>query len=456
MLFDPVTASVRFGYGLSPVVAPPASVDAMLTALGGPDAVARALPIPGDDAVTPTLATLRALSTARNEARDTDGAEAAEEAFQSGRRAMQATLARLTRVTIARAATAEDALRERLVRFWADHFTVRSRNGLSRHLVTPFVETAIRPHVTGRFADMLRAVTLHPMMLHYLDQRFSMGPGSRAAQQRDRGLNENLARELLELHTVGVDGPYVQADVRELAELLTGLSFHPMRGMEYRPQFAEPGAETVLGVTYGAQAELSVVTAALEDLAVHPATTRHLAWKLARHFVADDAPPDLVAALEAAFGAGGGLMDVYAVLLDHPDAWVQEPRKVKPPFDFVASSLRALAVPVERLLAMSLQDTRRHLLTPMAAMGQPWQQPPGPDGWPEVAEAWVTPQGMAARIEWAMRVPGVAVDLPDPRDFVQLALGEDADPRVVFAAEAAETVSDGVGLVLASAAFQRR
>lgn len=456
MPFDPITAAIRLGYGLSPAVAPPASTDAMLAALSGPDVMAARLPIPQDDAVTPSLADLRALATARNEARETDGAEAAEEAFQSARRAMQETQARLARVTFARAITAEDALRERLVRFWADHFTVRPRNGLARHLVTPFVETVIRPHVTGRFGDMLRAVVLHPLMLDYLDQRFSMGPASRAAEQRDRGLNENLARELLELHTVGVDGPYGQADVRELAELLTGLSFHPMRGMEYRPQFAEPGAETVLGVTYGAEADLSVVTAALEDLAVHPATAQHLAWKLARHFVADEAPPDLVEALAAAFGSGGGLMEVYDVLLAHPDAWVPEQRKVKPPFDFVASSLRALAMPVETLLEVSLQDTRRHLTNPMGAMGQPWEQPPGPDGWPEAAQAWATPQGMAARIEWAMRVPGVAARLPDPREFVKVALGEAADPRVVFAAEAAETVSDGVGLVLASAAFQRR
>lgn len=458
-MFDPVIAAIRFGEGLSPRIDLPVDVAAMLEGLTGSDRAAAAFPIARFSEAYPSIL------DHRNAARAVRGAEGdakaeAEAARDALRAAGREAVGRQLGMTLARSAHTGDGLRERLTRFWADHFTVRAVQGITRHLVAPYVEEAIRPHITGRFADMLKAVATHPMMLIYLDQVQSMGPNSQAARNRDRGLNENLAREMLELHTLGVGGGYDQTDVRELAELLTGLTYHPERGFTFRPQQAEPGPEVVLGVSYGGaeRATLDEVLAALDDLAAHPDTARHLGRKLAVHFTADDPEPELVEALATRFAeTGGDLMAVTEALLTHPVAWDPAPRKVKPPYDFIASALRALAVPAETITGGTLQDVRRLAYRPLRLMGQTWQDPVGPDGWPEEAEAWITPQGMAGRITWAMEAPRQMLDrLPDPRLFVHDALGPTPPEDVVFAAHAAERVSDGVGVVLASAAFNRR
>jgi len=345
------------------------------------------------------------------------------------------------------------------VLFWADHFTVVGKNNDNdwAPYVSSYVEDAIRPHVAGRFPDMLVAVTTHPMMLHYLDQDRSMGPESVAGQQRGKGLNENLARELLELHTLGVGGPYSQDDVRELAELLTGLTLDG-GAMVFRPRWAEPGPETVLGRIYPERPALEPIEAALNDLALHVTTAEHIARKLAVHFVADEPDPDLVAALRGAYmDSGGDLAEVTETLLSHPAAWAPERRKVRQPVEFLAASLRALGVGGEWITGREPKETDELFLAPMAEMGQPWQQAGGPNGWPEEAEAWVTPQGVAARINWAMTRPErLVAELPDPRVFVETALGPNVSEAVATAAHAAERPDEGVGLVLASAEFQRR
>lgn len=458
MTFDPHLAAIRFGTGLSPVVPPPVSAVDQLAMLAGPDLAAQGWPIAPYDAVDPDYLALFDASRAARNARGTPDEAATKEAYDALRMRARDMMQRDFKMVVARNVTAVDGLRERLVQFWADHFTVRSRIGLAHHLVTPFVEAAIRPHVAGRFADMLIAVTTHPEMLRYLDQTRSMGPNSARAARQDRGLNENLARELLELHTIGVDGPYTQTDVREMAELLTGLGWTPDEGMVYRPDYAEPGAETVLGTTYSGDAALSTVIEALEGLAAHPATATHIARKLAVHFVADQPDPDLVTALAARFSdTGGDLLAVTEVLLTHPAAQLPAKSKVKTPFQFITSALRALGVPGEAILALQPGQVRRWITTPLTVMGQTWEAPTGPDGWPESAEAWVTPQGVAGRINWAMHAPRAFLDdMPDPRDFVQMALGPHAQDNVVFAASAAERREEGVGIVLASADFQRR
>ncbi|GGL59809.1 DUF1800 domain-containing protein [Wenxinia marina] len=453
--FDPELAVVRFGTGLSPRHPPPADADAMLRRLSGPDVIAARLPIPVFAAQTPTVAELRALNRARRAA----GSEgAAQEAYDTARRAAGAAADRQLMTLLARAAATPDGLRERLAWFWADHFALQPRNGFTRHMVEPFVEEAIRPHLAGRFGAMLTAAVTHPLMLDYLDQSRSVGPDSRLGRRTGRGLNENLAREVLELHTIGVGGPYDQTDVRQFAELLTGLVWNQDAGTEFRRNMAEPGAETVLGRVYGPQPSLAGVTAALEALAVHPATARHVSRKLAVHFVAPEPSDALVAAMAGTWDeTGGDLGAVVSALLAHPDAWVLERRKVRRPVEFVAAALRALDLPADRLLALSQRDVRRFARTPMAAMGQSWGRPPGPDGWAEDEADWVTPQGLAARIDWAMRVPvHLTQALPDPREFAPVALGSALSPEVSFAAEAAESVPEGIGLVLASAAFQRR
>lgn len=459
MSFDPDIAQTRFGLGLSPNQPAPGSVVDMLDQLRGPDVAAQAYHIPKFQDVTPHVTDFLTAHRARVAARGTPDEAVLLEEFQTLRRAGRGAREVHFRATLARWAHTPDGFRERLVAFWGDHFTIRSKNGQTAHMVQPFLEEVIRPNLIGDFATMLRAVTLHPMMLRYLDQVRSMGPNSPAAQSRDAGLNENLAREVLELHTLGVDGPYTQTDVRELAELLTGLSYHPRNGFVFRERFAEPGAETVLGQTYGGpDADLSAIHQVLDDLAQHPATARHLAHKLAVHFVSDQPPPDLVHQLEAAYmRTDGDLFALYEVLLAHPAAWQAHQNKVKPPFDFVCSALRALSVPDATLLSLTRRDILRGFYRPMQLMGQTWQSPLGPDGWPEEARAWVTPQGMAARINWAMEVPVHLLSaLPDPRRFVATSLGSHPPAEVTFAASAAETVPEGVGIVLASPAFQRR
>ncbi len=461
-MFDPHIAETRFGTGLSPRHAPARSVEEMLERLTGPDSAALLHPIPIWAEAAPSVRDFRILSRARRDAMGTRREAAAQAEFDAIRAA--ATAARNLRFqsVMARHLDTPDGLRERLVAFWADHFTMKPRDPFSVHLIVPTIEQVIRPHVTGRFATMLRAVIPHPMMLVALDQVNSMGPDSPAGERRGQGLNENLARELLELHTVGVDGPYDQTDVRQLAKLLTGLTWDrdadPADPPLYRPNMAQPGAETVLGQTFSADASLDTVYSALDALAAHPATARHLAGKLAAHFVADEPDPALVARLEEVFIAtGGDLLRVTEALLDHPAAWAPEKRKVKWPFDYCASGLRALGVEGASVYVLDLQGVQRQFKRPMTVMGQFWDDPPGPDGWPEPAEAWITPQGMAGRIDWAMRVPAEMLDeLPDPRTFVETALGPRAAEPVRFAARAAESRRDGIGVILASTDFQRR
>ena len=450
MTFDPHLADRRFGTGLSPDIAPPVSVDAVLSALSGPDAAAARHPIPAYADVTPSLATLRALNRQRAE-----GAEA-EAAFMAARTAMHDLKVLHLARSLARGVTTQDGFRERLTRFWADHFTTVAKNGYVHHLVTPYVEEAIRPRLTGRFGDLLVAAVTHPMMVLYLDQTGSVGPNSPVGTRTGRGLNENLAREVLELHTIGAGGPYTQTDVRELAELLTGLSRTPEGEPLYRPRFAEPGRETVLGTTFSDRADISTIEAALQAIAVHPATARHIAGKLSVHFVSDTPDASLVDAMADTFAVtGGDLAQVYEAMLRHPAAWMRDAgAKVLTPYDFLQSSLRALAFAPDGLDAPTI---RRHLVGPMRTMGQDWERPPGPDGWAEEAEAWITPQGMAGRITWAMQTPGMLMgDLPDPRAFVTAAMGPDVPDDLAFAARAAEDKAVGIGLILTSAAFNRR
>ncbi len=364
------------------------------------------------------------------------------------------------RLELARAVDADDSYRERLVRFWADHFTVAARRTPQRPLVTPFADEAVRPHLAAPFARMLRAAITHPAMLGYLDQTGSVGPDSVFGQRRNRGLNENLARELLELHTLGVDGGYGQTDVRQAALLLTGLTTTPDKGTVYLDNRAEPGAETVLGKRYGGpgKGRIEDIHQLLDDLSVHPATARHLSWKLAVHFVSDTPDPALVADLAAVWiRTGGDLLAVSTALTEHPAASRPALEKARQPFDFIVAALRALDVSGAEILAWRDPALRRFALAPMGAMGQTWQQPNGPDGWEEALDRWITPQALATRIDWAMQMPRRLRDeLPDARRFADMALVGMADDDLVRLVARAETNVEGVGLVLASPLFNRR
>lgn len=444
MTTDPDLSAVRWGYGLpAPTDAGPA---ALMSRLAGPDRAVRDWPGVTQAEAAAVFARARQARRAKDDA-----------AVRAALGVADGLALRGMKATLVRAVSSDDSLRERLVAFWADHFTVAPRNRIERCFVTLLVDEAIRPHVTAPFATMLRAVVTHPALLVYLNQETSIGPGSRKGVMQRRGLNENLARELLELHTIGVEATYTQTDVRELAELLTGLSVDPDRAFRFDPTFAEPGAETVLGVTYSG-AGMDPILMLLDDLAIRPETAAHLARKLAVHFVADDPDPALVAAIEARWiQTGGNLLEVTDAMLGHPAAWSDQTLKVRQPFDFIVAALRALGVPPEAIMAYGLRDARRMILAPLVAMGQPFQQAPGPDGWPERASDWISPQGLAARIDWAMVAPQRLVQpLPDPRAFLQRALGRRAGERLTWAVSAAESARDGVGLVLASPEFNRR
>ncbi|MBU2359948.1 MAG: DUF1800 domain-containing protein, partial [Alphaproteobacteria bacterium] len=441
----------------SPRHAPPPDAAAMIAALAGPDKVAAELPIAGFDATHPSTVELRAIGRARTEAKGTPREPQSEEARRAMFDAARALQQRNALSAVARGVIAPDGLRERLTSFWADHFTVIARNGSQFHLVSPYIADAIRPHVAGSFADMVVAATTHPMMVQYLEQHRSLGPESPQGLRTGKGLNENLARELLELHLVGVNGGYTQADVTQMAELLTGLTYTPADGIIYRPGWAEPGAEVIMGRRYSAASDMSTITQALRDLAVRPETAAHIARKLAVHFVSDTPDPDLVATLTQRFLATqGDLLQVTAALLDHPAAWSPDRAKVRRPDLFLTAALRALGVSSDRIVGLDRRAYNTHVAGPLKLMGQQVERPIGPDGWSEKAATWITPQGLAGRISWALRSPQSFVEaLPDPRDFVQTAVGPHAPPELTFAVGAAESDSDGIGLILTSPTFQR-
>ncbi|AUX70281.1 hypothetical protein CHX26_12940 [Porphyrobacter sp. HT-58-2] len=307
---------------------------------------------------------------------------------------------------------------ERLVHFWANHFSVSAGKLGTQFEVGPHEFAAIRPRVLGRFADLLKAAVLHPAMLIYLDQFQSIGPnapitqrrgrrGGRDAAQRPRGLNENLAREVLELHTLGVDGGYDQADVTELARALTGwtvpglgrvgrLAEDQPGGAAFVAMAHEPGARQVLGRRYpegGARQALAI----LDDLAAHPATARHIATKFARHFAADTPPPALVDRLEADFRkTGGDLASLTRTLIASPEAWESNPRKFRAPFEWLVGVLRltggAEAMPPQRVMGALTQ------------LGQvPWRAP-SPAGYDDIAASWAGPDALVRRVEFAERI----------------------------------------------------
>jgi uncharacterized protein (DUF1800 family) len=442
-------SAIRFGTGL-PAPAGATTPEAMLTALAGPDVAAQTWP---GVTMAEALPVYRTAAQLRREIRRDDSLRAA---YSDATRATRDQQTRGFLVQVARGVGAQDGFRERLVQFWADHFTTEARFRHDVGLTPAMIEECIRPHVGGRFADMLTAVTLHPAMLLYLDQVQSVGPGSARGQNRGAGLNENLARELLELHTLGVGAAYGQDDVRQAAELLTGLTADAEQGFFFDPRMAEPGAETVLGQVYDGEGVGPVLTL-LGDLALHPDTARHLARKLVVHFISDTPDEGQIATMaEAYLQTGGALPAAYAAMFAHPAAFAPVAAKARRPFDFIVAALRALEVPVADVLGMGRGEARRKLLLPLQAMGQVWARPGGPDGWEEEAGAWITPQGMAARITWAMAAADTFDRNLDARAFLLRALGNRASERLIWAVSAAEHQRDGVGLVLASPEFNRR
>ena len=454
-----VLAPVRFGFGLSPRQKPPADPKEILTALSGPDVLGQRWPGITTQEALQVQDDFHARKKAAGEKPPKPGAD---KAFAAQKAKINDIQLDSLKIALARAVEDRTGMRERLMAFWRDHFTVQGKRRQDVALACSHAESAVRPYIATRFPEMLRAATLHPMMLLYLDQSTSFGPDSVLAKKRpDRklGLNENLARELMELHTLGVNGSYTQDDVRQLAELLTGLRVRLGEGMDFEPKLAEPGAEHVLGRDWGGDpAKLSDVEAVLEALALHPDTARHLSQKLAVHFVGPEPDAALTGAMaEAYLGAKGALVPVYEVLLSHPAALGESFVKVRQPFDFLATGMRALGLDGQAVMAFDGAQMRRFGYWPLRDMGQKWLAPPGPNGWPEESAEWIAPQQLSARINWALRAPrGLTGAVPEPVPFAAATLGARLSDSVAQAVPRAETKAEGVALVLASAELNRR
>jgi uncharacterized protein (DUF1800 family) len=367
---------------------------------------------------------------------------------------------------LASALTTDSPFVERLVHFWANHFAVSVDKLPVIGLAGLLEFEAIRPHVLGKFSDMLLAVEQHPAMLVYLDQAQSIGPnslvGQRAAMRggKQRGLNENLAREIMELHTLGVRTGYTQSDVTEFARALTGWTVSGLgRGPAARLvggtpgqfQFAEllhePGSRTIVGKRYDQNGEAQA-RAVLLDLAASPATAKHLSTKLARHFAGDDPPPALVERLGKAFlTSGGDLPTVYRALIDSAEVWAPQPAKFKNPWEWSVSALRAIGL--------------RELEPQMAAgvlkqLGQPTWQPGSPAGWDDIAASWAGPDALVRRVEIAQRLADRAGSSVDARALAEKLFPGSLSEATRTAIARAESPTEGLALLLVSPDFVRR
>lgn len=355
------------------------------------------------------------------------------------------------------AATTPVPFRERLTWFWSNHFTVSTVKPTVFAVAGALEREAIRPNVNGRFADLLLAATQHPAMILYLDNFLSVRAGFQAPQgvnnpnlPRATGLNENLAREILELHTLGVNGGYTQGDVAAFARALTGWTVGGLvdTGFRFEQRRHEPGPQTVLGRTY-ARDGIAQGEAILRDLAAHPATARHVATKLVRHFVADDPPPAAVERVARAFlDSGGDLSVVHAALVEAPEAWSQPLPKLKQPIEFIASALRAL--PPAR------EVKPEALIFALREMGQQPFSPPSPQGWPDTAAAWANSDGLWKRIEWSTALAERIGTRVDPLAVAESTYGPALSDATRLAITRAESKQQGLAIALGSPEFQRR
>jgi uncharacterized protein (DUF1800 family) len=496
-------AVLRFGLGARP--------GDLLAAAGDPrgwlsDQIKGPVPLASATILAPSDQIFRELLAARDQRREmkrdagahsaSDAtAQSAKDAAQSGGAGAQAPavvnllreayLPHYRAQVLARAQSAALTTRpfaERLVHFWSNHFAVSADKGAVFGVAGTLENEAIRPHVAGRFEDLLTAVEQHPAMIAFLDNQYSVGKDSELAELAGRraarrgfagtatatapdvpgtpkrrfGINENLAREILELHTLGVNGGYTQADVTSFAEIITGWSIGGGKGrlsggtpgrFYFRDNLHQPGAKIFLGKTYHEQGRRQG-EAVLADLSRNPATARFIAGKLVRHFIADDPPPAAVERVARAFHrSGGDLPHVYAALIEAPEAWDPEPRKFKTPEDFVFSTLRALNISPSR----PEEVTRTFEL-----LGQRQYTPGSPAGWPDTSKSWDGSDALMHRVLWASRVAAKYERGIDPVDVAASSLGAYVRPETTTALRRAASSQQALALLLMSPEFQRR
>lgn len=424
------------------------------------------------DAFRPSTRDIKGLSGAREILEGyTSGGEAAASRKADLARAREAARDSYWSQAIARvgeAISSDTPFVERLVHFWANHFAISADTPATRGLAGPLEFEAIRPHVLGRFEDLLLAVERHPAMMVYLDQVVSIGPNSNLPKHGAKlGLNENLAREIMELHTLGVHGGYSQADVTEFARALTGWTVagwgRPILARAsiragapgtavYVAEFHEPGARRILGKSYPAS-DASQATAVLQDLAHHRSTARFIAIKLARHFISDDPPESLVSKLAQTFeGTQGNLPAVYRALIEAPESWQPQPAKFRSPWLWGIAIARGLGLqPGEGNGAAST----RALVGMSMALDQPIWRPGSPAGWEETAQRWASPDQLYKRVEVASRLAGAQPDPPRPVELAQTLFGADLSNATRRAIAAADSAPQGISLLFVSPEMTR-
>jgi uncharacterized protein (DUF1800 family) len=430
-------------------------------------------------AITDALRTFRMVGAAQNE-------EQRRDARRDARRRLVEIAAAESRAALTERATTDRPYVERLVAFWSNHLCVSvAAKVLVAPLAGSYEREAIRPHVLGRFEDMVLASARHPAMLVYLDNFQSIGPSSRGAQvggrgrgagqpqQQRRGLNENYARELLELHTLGVDGGYTQQDVQELAKILTGWTVSGLArggamprlaqrgrragrvqtesqegvGFAFQDLLHEPGTKTVLGAKYKEAGE-EEGEQAIRALCHHPSTARFIATKLVTHFVSDEPSTSAIDKIARVFrDTRGDLAAVSGALIDLPEAWSDAARKFRTPQDWLVAVLRAFNA---ETVTDAVMPTLRQLRHPV------WS-PQAPKGFGDKTQEWADPDSLLNRAELA-RTIGRRLRIPriEPRSLVDVVDVEKSDPLHALLSDNSIAAPERVALALAGPAFQWR
>ncbi|MFA5969290.1 MAG: DUF1800 domain-containing protein [Sphingomonas sp.] len=357
---------------------------------------------------------------------------------------------------------------DRMVHFWANHFAVSADKLTTIGMAGLLEFEAIRPNVLGSFGGMVNAVERHPAMLLYLDQAQSIGPnsmiGARVAERGRRkvGLNENLAREIMELHTLGVRSGYTQADVTEFARAMTGWSVAGLNrgplarliGTDQAPgefrfvdQTHEPGSRTIMGKRYSQSGERQA-QAVIDDLVAHPATATHVATKLARHFAGDGPPPALVSRLADRYlQTGGNLPALYNVLIDAPELWGQAPTKFRSPWEWSIASLRALGT--KEVPAPMVSNLLNQL-------GQPTWRPGSPAGFEDLDATWAGSDAVMRRVDAAERMAARAGNAVDARALAPILFPGGLSSGTAQALARAESPQQALALLLVSPEAMRR
>lgn len=349
------------------------------------------------------------------------------------------------------ALTAEIGIVERLVWFWSNHFCISTAKPALRGMAGGYEREAIRKHVLGQFADMLFAVETHPAMLYYLDNWQSTGPNSFAGRHQRRGLNENLAREILELHTLGVRSVYTQNDVTNFAKVITGWTIVPLRReerggqFEFAPNRHEPGPQTVIGKSYP-DGGLEQGRAVLRDLARHPATATHIAKKLAMHFVADAPPSSLVERIARRFlDTDGNLKEVTRTLLQSHESWEAPRTKLKRPSEWLIGALRIASV-TEPHVGMTMRA--------QSILGEPLWRPSSPKGFSDESATWI--DGLSDRLDVANNLARYFQAAENPSVVLEHALGPLASDETKSTVARAEDRKQALALLFMAPEFLQR